>query len=278
MLLFSGLSLVIALGLGAFSKWKVPAWQERDFGTRNFNWNLLIAISTALSLAVSHLAFFLSGNIWVSLCIGMLGFLTVLSSVTDFALMKIPSELTTLVQYAPIPFIALLWPSFDYIDKMSIYMWAGFTFIFAVMSFLRLFGWADVKILFAFGVTLSWWVGPEKMMYAFVGSAALALLLIPITKKFGAGKEYGLKKHIGDSTKWNEEEKKLVAVDKKPIDVEELEGLDRKAVRAKVRKAKGKKRIFIPFGPALLLSFLVMSLIAAGTMEIYTYTFFDLPK
>lgn len=277
MLLFSGLALVVALGMGAFAKWKVPAWQERDFGTRNINWNLLIAISSGLSLAVSHLAFFLSENIWISLCIGMLGFLTVLSSVTDFALMKIPSELTTLVQYTPIPFVALLWPSFDFYDTTAIVMWAVLTFIFAVLSFMRMFGWADVKIMFAFGVTLSWWVGPSYLIYAFMGAAIFALALMPIAGKIGM-REYGLKKHISDSTKWDADEKKLVAVDKKPIDAEDLEGLDRKAVREKVKKVKGKKKTFIPFGPALLISFLVMSLIAAGTMEVNTFTFFDLPK
>jgi len=277
LLLFSGLALVVALGMGAFAKWKVPAWQERDFGTRNINWNLLIAISSGLSLAVSHLAFFLSENIWISLCIGMLGFLTVLSSVTDFALMKIPSELTTLVQYTPIPFVALLWPSFDFYDTTAIVMWAVLTFIFAVLSFMRMFGWADVKIMFAFGVTLSWWVGPSYLIYAFMGAAIFALALMPIAGKIGM-REYGLKKHISDSTKWDADEKKLVAVDKKPIDAEDLEGLDRKAVREKVKKVKGKKKTFIPFGPALLISFLVMSLIAAGTMEVNTFTFFDLPK
>jgi prepilin signal peptidase PulO-like enzyme (type II secretory pathway) len=259
--------------MGAFAKWKVPAWQERDFGTRDFKWNLLIGISTALSLAFSHLAFFLSENSWISLCIGMLGFLVVLASVTDFALMKIPSELTTLVQYAPLPFVALLWPSFDFLDKTSMVMWAVLVFIFAVLSFMRFFGWADVKILFAFGTTLSWWVGPEYMMYALLGSSAFALLALPITNKLG----YKVKKHLGDSTKWDSEEKKFVAVDRAPIAEEELEGLDRKAVREVVKKKKGKKKTFLPFGPALLISFLVMALIAAGTMEVTTYTFFNMP-
>lgn len=277
MLLFSGLALLVALGMGAFAQWKVPAWQERDFGTRDFKWNLVIASATGLSLVVSFLAFFLSENIWVSLCIGALGFLTVIASVTDYALMKIPSETTTLVQYVPLPFVILLWPSFDFYDKTAIIMWAVLTFIFAGLSFLRMFGWADVKIMFAFGVTLSWWVGPTYLIYALLGAAAFALILMPIAPKIGYG-SYGIKKHLGDSTKWDSDEQKLVAVDKKPIDAEELDGLDRKAVRDKVTKVKGKKKTFVPFGPPLLISFLVMSLIAAGTMEINTFTFFDLPK
>lgn len=273
MLTFTALSVFIAVGMGVFSKWKVSAWQKRDFGDRDFKWNLLIGISAGSSVLFSQLAFALSADPWVSLCIGMVGFLVVLSSVTDFALMKIPSELTTLVQYTPIPFIAMLWPSFDFYDKMSMVMWAGIVLVFAVLSFMRMFGWADVKIMFAFGVTLSWWMGPSFMIYGLLGAAILALAALPFAAKFG----YKIKKHLGDGTKWDAEAKKMVAVDRKPVAEEELEGLGRKDSRAVIAKAKGKKKTFLPFGPALLVSFLVTALIAAGTMEINTFTFFDLP-
>lgn len=262
MFLLTIVSAVIATGMALFSKWKVAAWKKRDFGTRDFKWNLLIGISAVLSFAFAHLGYFLSSNLWVSSAIGMLAFLVVLSSVTDLALMKIPSELTTLAQYTPIPFIIALWPSFDYYDHLSMIMWAVIVFVFFVLSLMRLFGFADVKLLFAFGTLLSWWAGPEYMMYALLGASALALLAMPVTSRFG----YGLKKTLKDTTTWNAEEKKLEAVSR--IAPEELDGLNRK----QSRKKRGKKKTFLPFGPALLVSYLVMALIAASTVYVETYT------
>lgn len=262
MLLFSIISAVIAGVLAIFAKMKVPAWQARDFGDRNFKWNLLIAISTVMSIALGNLAFFLSHNVWTSASISILSFVVVLASVVDFALLKIPHEMTTVLIVASLPFIPLLWPSFDFYDQMTMMVWSGIIVMFFILCYLRMFGWADVKLLFAFGTLLSWWVEPVYMMYAFLGSSLLALAALPLTKRLG----YGVKKTLKEHTKWDADEKKLVAVNSIPED--ELDGLNRK----QVRKKRGKKKTFLPFGPALLVSYLVMALIASATISANTYT------
>lgn len=272
MLIFTIVSLAIALVFAGLSFWKIPAWQERGYGDRNFKWKLLIGSSVLSSLATAHLAYWLSdGSLYSSLTVGVLGYLLVLSSSTDFALMKIPSEPTTLAQWIAVPAIVWLWPSLTFDDKLSLFVWFGIVFIFAVLSFLRMFGWADVKLMFAFGTLLAWWVGPLNMMMGFLASAIVALLMMPILKHFGLT----VKKTTDETTVWNAETKKLETADRETgvrseeeTHVEEAANstLIVESENATEKPAKKKrKRTYVPFGPALLLAFVAVGLFSSAT-------------
>ncbi|MBC9707535.1 MAG: prepilin peptidase [Enterococcus sp.] len=265
MLIFSIAAFAIAFGFAGLSFWKIPAWRERGYGDRNFKWKLVIGSAVVSSLATSYLAYWLSnGSVYSSLAVGVLGYLLVLSSTTDFALMKIPSEPTTLAQFIGVPVIIWLWPSFSFDDKLSLAVWFGIVLIFAVLSFLRFFGWADVKLMFAFGTLLAWWVGPLNMMLAFLGSAIIALLMMPALKLLGLT----VKKTTSESTVWNAEKKIMEAVKREEetsVDVVEpnpIEVTDGTPVEVTVKKKR--KRTYVPFGPSLLLAFVATGLIASA--------------
>lgn len=261
------MNIAIALGLAGFAKWKVPTWKKRAFGTRDFKWNLIITISTVLSFVASTLGFYFSGNPWIGAVIGLLAFLVTLSSVIDIALFKLPSEMTTIVQWLPVPLIILFWPSFDYMDKLSMGLWGIIVFIFAVLSFLRFFGWGDVKLMFAFGTLLSWWVGPTNMLYAFFGAAVLTLLAMPITKMLKV--DFSIKKTLNEQTVWNSDLSKNESIEVLPSDIP-VELSETESTPEK----KAKKKTFLPFGPGLLVSFLIMALWASATVSVETYTWF----
>lgn len=267
MLTFIIASLVIALGFAALSFRKVPAWQARGYGDRTFKWNLLIGSSVVSSLATAYLAYWLSeGSLYSSLTVGVLGYLLVLSSTTDFALMKIPSEPTTLAQWIAVPAIIWLWPSLDYDDKLSLLVWFVVLTIFAALSFMRMFGWADVKLMFAFGTLLAWWVGPLNMMLAFLASAIIALLMMPVLKMLGLT----VKKTTSETTVWNPDTKKLEATDRDGLNVEEETHIEVTETSAALDEAddapvkKKRKRTYVPFGPALLLAFVAMGLVSSA--------------
>lgn len=267
MLIFTIAALAIAFGFAALSFWKIPAWQGRGFGDRNFNWKLVIGLSVLSSLGTSYLAYWLSGgSLYSSLTVGVLGYLLVLSSTTDLALMKIPSEPTTLAQWIAVPAIVWLWPSLDYDDKLSMVVWFGILTIFAVLSLMRRFGWADVKLMFAFGTLLAWWVGPLSMMLAFLGSAIIALLMIPVLKMLGLT----IKKTTSETTVWNTETQKLEATDRDTeVDVEEETHVDMTISTPTLEPAvttakKKKKHTYVPFGPALLLAFVAMGIVSSA--------------
>lgn len=266
MLIFIIASLAVAAGFATLSYLKIPAWKARGYGDRDFKWNLIILASAISSLASAYLAYFLSdGSLYTSLATGVLGYLLVLSSVTDFALMKIPSEPTTLAQWVAVPAIIWLWPSLNYEDKTSLVVWFGIVFVFAVLSYMRRFGWGDVKLMFAFGTLLAWWVGPLNMMIGFLGSSFLALLMIPVLKRMGLT----VKKGTSEATVWNPETKQMESTDRESevtVDTEGSVPPESEGSEDSPAPKKTRKRTFVPFGPALLISFMGIALFASATV------------
>ena len=251
-------SFVLALGLGVFSWLKVPSWKERDFGQRDFKWKTIIVASSLFSILSSVGVYFLSHSLWASLTVGVVGYITVLASVTDFGILKIPSDITGIGILILIPFVAVFWPS---LDATSMICWLVLVVMFAVMSLLRFMGWADVELLAIFGLAFSGWVGIEKMAYGLIAAVIIQLILIPLAGPL----KLGVKKKIGAKTEWNSETKKIETVLEEHNEDDFIGDLPKRSTQKKATKDKSKKeRIHMPFGPALLIAYLAVAVYSAS--------------
>jgi Flp pilus assembly protein protease CpaA len=259
-------SFVLALGLGVFSWLRVPSWKSREFGQRNFQWKTIIISSSIFSILCSLGLYHVTHSLWVSLSVGLVGYITILASATDLAILKIPHEITTLGSCIPIPFVALFWPSLDW---LSMAIWFGLVLIFAVLSLFGFMGWADVKLLVIFGLAFSWWVGIEYMANALIVAVIIQLILIPLAGPL----KLGVKKKIGAKTAWNEETKRMESVIEEPSEDDFIgESLSRSARKRNLQDNKKKERIHLPFGPALLAAYMVTAIYGSFDYVGYLHT------
>lgn len=250
-------SFVLALGLGVFSWLKVPAWKERDFGQRDFKWKTTIIASSLFSILSSVGIYLVTYNLWASLSVGLVGYITVLASVTDFGILKIPSDLTGVGICVLIPFVAIFWPS---LDAFSMICWLILVVIFAIMSLMRFMGWADVELLAIFGLAFSGWVGIENMAYGLIAAVLIQMILIPLAGPL----KLGIKKKIGAKTEWNKETKKMETVIEESSEDDFIGIHPKRATRKKhLRESNRKERIHLPFGPALLIAYMGVAIYSA---------------
>lgn len=249
--------VLLAIGLGVFSWLKVPAWKEKSFGQRKFKWKVIIISSSVFSLICSVGIYLVTYNLWVSLSVGLVGYITILASVTDFGILKIPSEINGLGMVLFIPFVAIFWPS---LDTFSLIFWFVLVFIFAVMSYFHYIGWADIELMTIFGFTFSWWVGMENMAYGLIGAVFVQLILIPLAGPL----KLGIKKKIGERTQWNEETKRVEIIVEEPSEDDFIGGHLKRSIRTKNRRhSKKKPRTHLPFGPALLIAYMGVAIYSA---------------
>lgn len=265
-------SFVLALGLGVFSWLKVPAWKERDFGQRNFKWKIIIIASSLFSILSSvgvcliELKLWGSYSLWACLVIGLVGYITVLASVTDFALLKIPSDITGLGILLLIPFVAIFWPS---LDHQYMLIWLIFVVFFAVMSLLHFMGWADVELLAIFGLAFSGWVDILYMTYALIAAVVIQLILIPLAGPL----KLGVKKKIGAKTEWNSETKQVETVVEEAAE-EDFIGVHpkRSTQKRNLQNNKKKERTHLPFGPSLLIAYMGVAVYSVFQHAPYIYS------
>lgn len=250
-------SFVLAIGLGVFSWLKVPAWKERDFGQRNFKWKTIIVASSLFSILSSVGVYLITYNLWASLSVGLVGYITVLASVTDFGILKIPSDITGLGICLLIPFVAIFWPS---LDAFSMIAWLVLVVIFATMSLLRFMGWADVELLAIFGLAFAGWVGIENMAYGLIAAVVIQIILIPLAGPLNLG----VKKKIGARTEWNSETKQMETVVEETSEDDYIgEHPKRSTQKRNLKDSSKKERTHLPFGPALLIAYMGVAVYAA---------------
>lgn len=250
-------SFVLALGLGVFSWLKVPAWKERDFGQRNFKWKTIIIASSLFSILSSVGVYLITYSLWASLSVGLVGYITVLASITDFGILKIPSDITGLGICLLVPFVAVFWPS---LDTFSLICWLVLVVIFAIMSLLHFMGWADVELLAIFGLAFAGWVGLENMAYGLIVAVVIQVILIPLAGPL----KLGVKKKIGAKTEWNSETKQMDTVILESSEDDYIGELPKRSTQKRnIRDSNKKERTHLPFGPALLVAYMGVAVYSA---------------
>lgn len=282
--IFISLGLLVSLGLSAFGFYRLPHWKEREFGTYDFKWKTIFASSTLISFTVGALVFYLSGSSWPAISVIPLAYMTVLGSITDMKIVKIPADISILSYWLPVPLLFIFADSYGW---MSFGIWMAIVLLFAFFAFAGAFGFADLRIMIMAGTSISWWIGAENILLAFGASAFIQLLLYPLANTFNWGvvKE---RKSMSYLAKEKEAER-LAALEESTVEELSLEKGDNNtestdgntvAEVSEPEKPKGKvnnflngksskAKRFVPFGPALCIAFCAVSLYYAKSFALY---------
>jgi hypothetical protein len=278
--IFIALGLLISIGLSGYGLLRIPLWddEERGFRKGNFKWKKILAVSTVVSFIIGLTIFYLTQNPWAGISVIPLAYLMVLGTVTDMKVLMIPRDISALCYWIPVPLLLIFADSYGW---LSFGIWMAVVALFFVFSYAGAFGFADLRIMILAGTSISWWIGAENILLAFGASAFVQLLIYPLAHKFNWG-IVKIRKSVTQSVKDNEADSKLNS--------EEDIALNESAVPATEparKKPKGffgrllekinnfingqskKEKRFVPFGPALMISFCAVSLYYAKTFAVF---------
>lgn len=281
--IFIALGLFLSIGLSAFGAYRLPKWKEREFGGYDFKWKTIFASSTLISFITGALIYSLTQSPWPAIAIIPLAYMTVLGSITDMKVVKIPSDISILAYWIPVPLLVIFADSYGW---LSFAIWMAIVLLFTFFAFAGAFGFADLRIMILAGTSISWWVGAENILLAFGASALIQLLLHPLAHVFNWGivKE---RKSISYLVKEKEEAERIASKENN-VHVEADQQQEEAVVPdtetmpsdSNTEKPKGKvdnflngksakSRRFVPFGPALCIAFCFVGLYYARAFAVY---------
>lgn len=246
-ILMSTLACLMMAGLSAL---KIRDWKERGFDARPIRWGLLILISTVFGVAVGTLSFLGSENALTSTTVAVGGYLTVLASTVDVLLLRIPSEPTKTASVIGAVLFIIALPTLIAENYMSLLFWGLVIAVFGVCSLLGYLGDADMRIFVSFFFLFAWWIPPTELTVALLLMSVFGLFTRVLSSAFNIGVD----KALHEKTRWNPETQKMEPVSAPSVDESEARKHKRKAQRT---------HKFFPFGPAILVSFLGVSVFAS---------------
>lgn len=242
-----GCAFFISGGLTLFSQTKISAWEERGFVDLLLTWKKTFFVAALANILVTVTALFVGGEWWQSALLGLIAWMLVFSVITDFATYKIPSETSIVAYLLPLIIVVpLTWG--DKVAYISMAIWFGAIFLLDILGMILKggIGGADIRLFLLVGSSLSWWVGIDWMFYAFGISAFMQLVVFAIARVGN----WGRIKPLGSMNALNATESKTFKLSQK---MAREEGLD---------VPKGRK--VLPFGPSILVTFLIMGIFAAA--------------
>lgn len=277
----------MAVGMSVFGLVRLPKWKSRQFGTMTINWNKAFFASSGISFFVGTVVFLLSWNPWIAISIIPLAYMMVLGTVTDMKIMKIPDDISMLAYIIPVPIMLLCIDGYGW---FSFGVWLGVVLLFLVFAFAGAFGVADLRIMLLAGTSVAWWAGAETVLLAFGASAFIQLAIQPMAEKFGWG-VLKPRKTINDQVEEREkaeyealsdEEKAVLSLKKADMIRVKVEKNKKRSrffrklqyLRLRKRIYKKRKRMstlkrFVPFGPALYISFCAAAIIYVNMFAVY---------
>lgn len=262
-------AIILSGGFSLYAKKKLPQWKERHFGEYDFKWNKIFAWSSVVAFAVSTLVFLITSSLAAALAIIPLGYMLVLGSVVDFKISKIPADISFIAYLVPIPLLLLFSDRYGW---FSFAVWMGLVAFFFIFTWIGMFGFADLRILILAGTSLSWWVGIENLAMAFGFSAIIQLIFHAIAhiKKSDIGTmktrtgwlyEKELKEQKEAELLENTPNSEEVKANDESVNETEEVTLVEDVDNADQKKKAGKKKKFLPFGPALYISFTLLAIV-----------------
>lgn len=272
--IFIALGLLISIGLSGYGLLRIPLWddEERGFRKGNFQWKKILTASTAISFLVGLTVFYLSQSPWAGISVIPLAYLMVLGTVTDMKVLMIPRDISALCYWIPVPLLIIFADSYGW---LSFGIWMAVVALFFVFSYAGAFGFADLRIMILAGTSISWWVGAENILLAFGASAFVQLLIYPLANKFNWG-IVKIRKSVTQSVKDNEAESKLdseedIVPKEEPVKKKPRGFIGRilEKLNNFINGQSKKEKRFVPFGPALMISFCAVSIYYAKTFAVF---------
>lgn len=287
-------SIFFPLILTLYGFKKIPAWESRGFEGHGFNWKKIFAGSFIASLVASSLVYFLVENPWPAIAISPLAYMLVLGSVTDLKTLKIPNDISFIAYLLPVPIMIACADSFGW---LSFGIWFGLIALFFIFVWFGAFGMADLRIMILAGTSVSWWVGADNLIFSFGFAAFVQLIAYPLANKFNWGVVKQRKSVMLEIKEKDEAEAKARAeAEENGVDyvAPEInnEASTELTVETTVEKPvkkrnpilawlhrlfygkSEKEKRFLPFGPALYLSFTLVGIYYASIQPVYNAPFF----
>lgn len=253
------LAVLVAAALSAIlwvvSSRKTSDWESRGFEGVKTSWTSIFAQSTGLALLSTLIAAFLGANFWQASAISLLGWMLVLVCYTDFATYKIPREPSIAAYYLGLPLLAghaLESQSWAPVAAFGVWMIIPTLFFLVAGGGI---GMGDIRLFILFGTTVSWWIGIEYMIYALVAACVIQLLIFPIAKMLGRG-QYAAKGSM-EAPEPAADEVAQTATDAAS------DGMDDSSVGNSEKSPAPKKRMHLPFGPALMVVYFAVGMYSA---------------
>lgn len=272
--IFIALGLLISIGLSGYGLLRIPLWddEERGFRKGNFQWKKILTASTVISFLVGLTVFYLSQSPWAGISVIPLAYLMVLGTVTDMKVLMIPRDISALCYWIPVPLLIIFADSYGW---LSFGIWMAVVALFFVFSYAGAFGFADLRIMILAGTSISWWIGAENILLAFGASAFVQLLIYPLANKFNWG-IVKIRKSVTQSVKDNEAESKLdseedIVPEEEPVKKKPRGFIGRilEKLNNFINGQSKKEKRFVPFGPALMISFCAVSIYYAKTFAVF---------
>lgn len=264
--------LIVLIGVLVFASYKfIPGWNKRDFSVKGANWKKVLTSASALAVITSSVAYAGTLNGPVALSIALVAYLTVLATYTDLKVYKIPSDISIISYWLPVPFVLLSFKSFDWFGPIA---WAILVLLFIGLAwYTKGMGFADIRLLILFGTAFSWWMDPMLMIYTLLIATVLQMIVHVVAPYL----KLGVKKQKGANNVWNEETKtieggKPTKRRKPQIHVRLLAYV--LPARWTAFLNRNRPRFHVPFGPALIISYLGSALYYALTSDYLPVLYF----
>lgn len=234
-----------------------PAWEKREMDNFAGKWNLLFGLGTLFALLASVGSFALGAPVWGAVAFSIIAWLIPLVSATDYTTLLIPREICIVAYYLPLPLVvmhSIQEGSWSPLINMGIWLLAVAVMFIPVM--MGRLGMGDLRLFILFGTALAWWAGAYYVVLGLLAACILQIfvfILAATTKKIGVYREV---RPLTDETDT------LDNTVEQPEASGEIRGRH-KAIDETVPQPVSKKRLFVPFGPALLYGALAAGLAAA---------------
>lgn len=216
-----------------------PAWEKRNMDNLAKRWTLLFALGTVFAVGFSLGAHALGAPILGAIALSIVAWLIPLVSATDYTTLLIPREISVIAYYLPLPLLAVYaWQADSWSPLINAGIWMGAVAIMFIPVLMGRMGMGDLRLFILFGTALAWWTSAYYVVLALLAACIIQIfvfILAITTKKIGVRRAIVPLVDEADTTEMTAEVT-----------------TPRHRAATPTPASDEKKRLFVPFGPALL--------------------------
>lgn len=221
-----------------------PAWEKREMDNLAGKWNRFFLMGSILAVAGAAGAVALGAPFLGAVALSVILWLIPLVTATDYTTLLIPREISVLAYYLPLPLFALYaWQQGSWTPVINLALWMGAVALFLIPVMMGRMGFGDLRLFILFGTALAWWAGAYYVVLGLLVASILQTVLFIIAS---ATKKIGVYRVVTPLT----DEADTLETTESPAP-----GIGRHKAADAVSEGNSspqKKRLFLPFGPALL--------------------------
>lgn len=232
-------SLIISTVLWLCGRKFSPAWETRNMDNLSKRWTLLFALGTVFAVGLSLGAHALGAPVLGAIALSVVAWLIPLVSATDYTTLLIPREISVVAYYLPLPLLAIYaWQESSWGPVINAGIWMGAVALMFLPVMMGRMGMGDLRLFILFGTAIAWWASAYYVVLGLLAACVIQIfvfILAMSTKKIGVRRTVTPLTDEADTMEMTDEvtTKPRHRADPTPV-------------------VEPKKRLFVPFGPALL--------------------------